>query len=340
MNLRRILGYPAKHYGQGVPRFRLGAFILVWLICGTLFFSIPPSTAKAQEGAKEQSGGDLGEVGAKLANPLGSLWSLVMNFETPKFFDGNINTGDPEIGADMIFQPVMPIPLYGTGEAQWRLITRPVIPFIFRQPSPEGLKFDTVDSRPQLEGLDDFDYKSGIGDIQLPALLALPGKYSGNWILGAGPVVLFPTATDDALGSDQWALGPAVVVGYKTKKFTAVLFPNYFWKVGESGQDDETPDINQGSLLYQFVYNLPDAWQIGFNPTITYNDQAQSKNKWNVPVGLFAGKTIKIGNMPVNIKAGLEYSVVSQETFGKRAAFRFQITPVIPSLIKNPIFGK
>jgi hypothetical protein len=72
----------------------------------------------------------------------------------------------------------------------------------------------------------------------------------------------------------------------------------------------------------------------------TYNDKAKSGNKWNVPVGLFVGKTIKFGKMPVNIKAGLEYSVVSEDAFGKRAAFRFQITPVIRSLITEPIFGK
>ena len=93
-------------------------------------------------------------------------------------------------------------------------------------------------------------------------------------------------------------------------------------------------------MLYFLVFNLPDAWQIGMNPTITYNDQASSGNKWNVPVGLFGGKTIKIGNMPVNIRAGLEYSVVSPDDFGQRAQFRIQITPVIASLIKNPIFGK
>jgi hypothetical protein len=74
--------------------------------------------------------------------------------------------------------------------------------------------------------------------------------------------------------------------------------------------------------------------------SITSNDKANSGDKWNVPVGLFAGKTIKIGKMPVNIKAGLEDSVVSPEAFGQRSQFRFQITPVIPSLIKNPIFGK
>jgi len=119
-----------------------------------------------------------------------------------------------------------------------------------------------------------------------------------------------------------------------------VLFPNYFWKIGSSGQDDKTPDISQGSLLYSLTYSMPDAWQIGTNPTITYNDKAKSGNKWNVPVGLFVGKTVKIGKMPVNIKAVVEYSVVSEDAFGKRAAFRFLITPVVRSLITEPIFGK
>jgi len=36
-------------------------------------------------------------------------------------------------------------------------------------------------------------------------------KLAGHFIIGGGPVGLFPTATDDDLGKDQWALGPAVV---------------------------------------------------------------------------------------------------------------------------------
>jgi hypothetical protein len=76
------------------------------------------------------------------------------------------------------------------------------------------------------------------------------------------------------------------------------------------------------------------------NPTITYNHQADSGNKWNVPVGLFASKTIKIGTFPVNIRAGFEYSVVSPDDFGQIAQFRLQITPVVPGFIKDPILGK
>jgi hypothetical protein len=270
--------------------------------------------------------GSLGQIGAKLANPLGELWALNTSFNMPQFYDGDVNTGDPKLGATALFQPILPIPLYGTGKGEWRVITRPIIPLSFSEPIPTGFN--------------EFDYKHGIGDIQLPLTLNLPEKYAGNWLLGAGPVVMFPSATNDDLGKDQWALGPAVVLGYKTKKLTTGIFPNYFWKVGSSGQDDDTPDINQGSLLYFLILNLPNAWQAGFNPTITYNHKADSGNKWNVPVGLFVGKTVKFGNHPVNIKAGLEYSAVSPDDFGQRAQFRFQITPVMPSLIKNPIFGK
>jgi len=275
---------------------------------------------------KHPQHGTLGQIGAKLANPLGDVWALSMSFNMPQFYDGDANTGDPQLGATLLFQPILPIPIYGTGADELRLITRPIVPLIFSEPVPKGF--------------DEFDDTGGIGDIQLPLLLSLPARYAGNFILGAGPVGLFPSATDDDLGKDQWALGPAVVLGYKNKFLTAGVFPNYFWKIGSSGQDKDTPDISQGSMLYFLTFNLPDAWQVGMHPTITYNDKASSGNKWNVPVGLYAGKTIKIGKFPVNIKAGLEYSVVSPDDFGQVAQFRFEITPVVPSLIKDPIFGK
>ena len=92
-------------------------------------------------------------------------------------------------------------------------------------------------------------------------------------------------------------------------------------------------------MLYFFVYNLPDAWQVGFTPTISYDDNAPSGNKWNVPVGLFVGKMTKIGNIPVKFQLGIEYSVVKQDDFGQVAQIKLNIIPVIPSLIENPFFG-
>jgi hypothetical protein len=297
-------------------------------LCVTaMLLAFAPLNATAEEKAAADGTGQLslGQVGHKLANPLGNLWNLSMNFEAPKFYDGDLNAGDPEIGADMIFQPVLPIPLWGEGNATWRMITRPIIPLIFSTPVPQGF--------------DDFDHRSGIGDIQLPLLLSFPESVVGKMILGVGPLGSFPSATNDDLGSDQWGLGGAFVVGYKAKDWTTMVFPNYFWKVGEAGQGDK-PDLSSGSLLYAFIYDLGDAWQVGTNPTITYNHAASDGNKWNVPIGLMVGKTIKMGKMPVNIKLIAEYSVVSEDDFGKRATIRLQITPVLPAWIQNPLFGK
>lgn len=270
--------------------------------------------------------GSLGNIGAKLADPTSNVWALSFNIQGPTFYDGDLNSGDPEVGGNVIFEPVLPFPLYGTGENQWKMITRPVIPIVFSQPSPTGFN--------------QFSHPGGLGDIQLPLLVNPPPRMTKHWIFGAGPAFEFPTSTNDALGAQQYSVGPAVVVGYKTKKWTAALFPNYFFGVGDrSDRKATTPTTSKLSLLYAFTYNLPDAWQVGFNPTISYNDKAASGNKWDVPVGLFAAKMIKIGRVPFKIQAGLEYSVVSPDAFGKRANFRFVLTPVIPGLVKNPIFG-
>jgi hypothetical protein len=311
-----------------IERARRSGRVLLALgsaLCGAWSVSTTSQPARA-ETPSEPSKQDLGEIGHKLANPLNNLWSLSFSFNAPQFFDGDLNTGDPQVGGALLFQPVMPIPLYGEGQDQWRMITRPVVPLVFSAPEPTGL--------------DEFDHHGGIGDIQLPLVLAPADRISGHFILGAGPIFLFPSATSDALGQDQWAAGPAVAVGYKTEKATFGVFPNYFWKIGSAGQDASTSDVSQLSLLYFFNYKLPEAWQVGFNPTISYDHKASSGNRWNVPVGLFIGKTVRVGGLPVNIKVGGEYSVVSQDAFGQRFQFRFQITPVIPSLIGNPILGR
>ena len=270
--------------------------------------------------------GDMGAIGKKLANPLADLWALNFNSFIPGFFDGDVNRGDSKLGATTIFQPILPVPLKGEGKEEWRVIMRPVIPIVWGTPIPDGF--------------DQFNYQSGIGDIQLPFVFAVPASIAGKWILGAGPVFEFPTATDDDLGADQWSAGPAIAVGHKGDHLTSVLFFNYFWKIGESGQDDDTPDTSKGTLLYSFQYALKDGWQIGTNPTISYNDKASSGNKWNVPVGVFVGKTTLIGKTPVNIKLGVEYAAISPDDFGQEAAVRLQITPIIPGFIQKPLFGQ
>jgi hypothetical protein len=82
-------------------------------------------------------------VGAKLSNPVSDVWALFTQFGLT-FNDGDANTGDPEIGGNMLFQPILPVPVYGEGEEKWQLLVRPTIPIFFGNPVSEGFdRFET-----------------------------------------------------------------------------------------------------------------------------------------------------------------------------------------------------
>jgi len=324
MNMNRLFSFPQRDSGRDAVRSRKRTCLLICLVCGALLFSIllPAKDSKAEgKPAQPDEHGSLAELGAKISNPVSDVWALFTEFDF-YFSDGDVNEGDSKIGGRMIFQPVLPIPLYVKGENAWKLITRPTIPVLFSQPVPKGY--------------DEFNHLGGLGDIQLPMLVSPP---AGNWLLGLGPTWLFPTSTQEEFGRQQWGVGPAAVIGYRTKKWLAGIFPQYTWGIG-GWHGGDTPYASYLSMLYFFIYNLPDAWQIGFNPTISYDENAPSDNKWNVPVGPFVSKMIKIGRTPVKIQLGFEYSVVRQDDFGQVAQVKLNIIPVIPSLIKNPLFGK
>ncbi len=269
-------------------------------------------------------GGDsdqaLHEIGTKLSDPVSDVWALYTEFDL-SFSNGDVNKGDAKPGGRMIFQPILPFPLYGKGENAWKLITRPIVPVLFSEPVPKG--FDT------------FTNLGGLGDITLPMMVAPP---TGNLILALGPTWLFPTATREAFGKHQWGVGPAGVLGYKTKEWTAGVFPQYTFGIG-GWNNKETPTVSSLSLLYFFWYNLPGGWQVGTNPTISYDNKASSGNRWNVPVGLVVTKMTKVGSLPVKFQLGVEYSVVGQDTYGQVAQVKLNVIPVIPSLVKEPIFG-
>jgi hypothetical protein len=265
--------------------------------------------------------GSLANVGAKLSNPVSDVWALFTQFGLT-FSDGDANKGDAKVGGNVVFQPILPFPLYGEGDDAWKMITRPAIPLLLGQPVPRADAFDS------------FSHLTGLGDTQLPLIVSPP---TGNWLLGLGPTFLLPTATQDKLASNQWSMGPALVLGYKTPKWTAVVFPQWNFSVGSAGQGSR-PNVNSLSMLYSFSYNLPDAWQIITNPTLTYDRRAKGSNAWNVPIGLGVAKTLKIGRTPTKIQFAFEYSVVHQDDFGQRFQVKLNIIPVIQSLVKSPIF--
>jgi len=45
-----------------------------------------------------------------------------------------------------------------------------------------------------------------------------------------------------------------------------------------------------------------------------------------------------LGKLPIKIQLGADYSVVHEDDFGDRWKFKLLIPPVIPSMIKKPLF--
>ena len=54
------------------------------------------------------------------------------------------------------------------------------------------------------------DRTNGLGDLNFTGFIS-PSK-PGKVIWGVGPAFIFPTATDNVLGTDKWSAGPSVVV--------------------------------------------------------------------------------------------------------------------------------
>lgn len=313
---------------------------VLWAALATslVLFSMAAAAAEDQGAA---GGASAAEVGKKLADPTSDIWALFTEINHT-WSEGKFSDGKWRSGQAIIFQPIMPIKL----TSNYKLITRPTLPIIPSADIPDGFRCqfdDCVRSLPGgLVGLSpigsaSFSDKSGLGDMMLPLLVSPNPKPGDKWGFGIGPTFVFPTATEDELGTDTWEIGPAFLLTYKTKRLTAGFLAQYWWNYAESDSDAE--DTSHGSLLYFTWLNLPQAWQVGFGPTITYNDKASSDNKWNVPVGLGAAKTVFFGKLPVKFQLLVEKSFIRQEDLGKDWNIRLNVIPVIPALIKNPLFG-
>ena len=68
-------------------------------------------------------------------------------------------------------------------------------------------------------------------------------------------------------------------------------------------------------------------------------ERGTAGNRWNVPIGIGVSKTARIGGLISKFELSFEYSVVTEDAYGQRAMVKLNVTPVIPSMIRKPLFG-
>jgi hypothetical protein len=152
-----------------------------------------------------------------------------------------------------------------------------------------------------------------------------PRQAINGWVWGAGPIVELPTATDTALGSNIWGLGPTAVIVRTTKSTVSGVLANDVISLGGTPGANGTR-YNLLTINPFLNFNFPGGWFVGSVPIITASLDSPGA-KWTLPIGLQGGRLIKIGQRPVNLLAGAYYNALRLR-YGATWQLRAQIAIV------------
>jgi hypothetical protein len=248
------------------------------------------------------------EIAAELSNPNTPLGTLNTNFDYITY-DGDLPGASDQSAFKITLQPSLPYPLGGGTN----FFVRPAIPIIIDQPVPEaGGGFES-------KGVE-------LGDIGFDASLGFSfKKEAGLNVVIAGMAGTLPTATDDALGLDQWLLGPELGFFMVRKWGVLGIIVSHQWDIaGESSFDTS---ITGGQYIYNF--NLKGGWQFFAGPNWSYNHKADSGNAWTLPAGIGLAKTSILKGRAWKFSVQYWNYVKSPDAFGPEHQIRFVVGPVV-----------
>jgi len=222
---------------------------------------------------------DAGELAKASQNPIGNMVSLPFQNNT------SFGIGPNDAVSNVLnIQPVYPVSL----SPKWNLVNRAIIPLIYREEVFPGT-----------------GSVSGLGDISYTAFIS-PAK-PGKLIWGVGPALLFPSAQEDQFASDKWSAGAGVVMLTMPGNWVLGVLAQNVWSFAG---DSEAADVNQ--MLFQPIinYNFSKGWYFTSVPVITANWEADSDNRWTVPIGGGFGKITSWGRQPVDLSLAAFYNAV------------------------------
>jgi hypothetical protein len=252
----------------------MSTFKLTIVLAVLLATALPAWAQEPAEGGESARQDQTAELAKKAQNPVADLMIMPLQYN----IDFGIGPADAS-QQTLKFMPVIPFSL----GRDWNLITRTIIPWI--------------DAESPVEGGDD---KSGLGDIQ-QSFFFTPKKPVGGWILGAGPIFQYPSATDDALGSEKWGAGPSFIGLQQKNGWTYGMLANHVWSL--AGNDDR--DSVNITFLQPFL-----AKTTKYYTTFSLNTESLydwKNSQWTVPINVSIGQMIKIGQRPISLELGYRY---------------------------------
>ena len=269
----------------------MGSF-RIWFLAAAAF---GPPLAFGQDIASHT---DADQLAKQLSNPVAALISVPLQLNYDEGY-GAGGGGDGERWT-LNVQPVVPISL----NADWNVISRTILPVIDQDIGGSS--------------------ESGIGDITQSFFFSRKKPTASGWIIGVGPALLLPTASEDVLGTEQWAVGPTIVALKQTDDgWTYGALWNYLVSVAG---DEDRADVNS-TFIQPFLSK-----GLGKGRTATVNLESSydfEGDAWNVPVNVMYSKVTKIGGQMVSFAGGARY-YVETPTGGPDWGVRFVVTLLYP----------
>jgi hypothetical protein len=239
------------------------------------------------------------ELAKQTQNPIANLISVPLQNN----FNFGVGPGD-DLQYVLNIQPVIPVSL---GE-KLMLINRAILPVMYQPELGPGV-----------------GQEWGLGRLTYQGYFS-PKNEGSSITWGVGPVLGFPTTTDDIFGSDKWTAGPgAVIVWMKDRWVIGGLINNVWDYAGPSS----TSDVNLMNAQYFLNYNFPAGFYFTSAPFITANWEADSGDTWTLPVGGGFGKVFRFGKLPINMSLQGYWNAVHSDD-GAEWQMRFQAQFLFP----------
>lgn len=213
-------------------------------------------------------------------NPVADRISLPMKNK----FKSGVGAKDA-FAYELELQPVYPVNL-----GSFNLINRFIVPVVYQEEPYEGI-----------------GDKFGLGNSTYQAFFS-PAD-AGDIVWGLGPTMRIPTHTDDSLGNDKWAAGPAALALTMRGPWVSGLLAQHFW---DFAGDSDATDVNVSTLQYFINYNTPNFY-LNTSPTMSYNWDANGHEAWTIPVGGGIGKIFRFGKLPVDLRLSTYWNVEAPE---------------------------
>jgi hypothetical protein len=227
-------------------------------------------------GAQEKAAPD---AVAQANNPLANFTAVnVHNYYIGKLTD--VDDKDADQAWLRIAKP------FTVGESLW--IVRASLPF---NSFPVGPTLDT---------------ENGLGDLNVFAAYLID---TGNpaLTLGTGPQITMPTATEDALGSEQWSPG-AVVTFFDMRSKVCQYGCLLSWSKSVAGEDDRD-DVDLAAFQPFVFYQLGRGLHLRSSAVTAYNIE---NDDYSVPIGLGLGQVIPTKTKVFNFWIEPQYSVADE----------------------------